>query len=71
MINLNVPKNEKIGNYKLDFWRPKYAMLFYSDRDLEPPINKKELLRQVQKNPKKMRLSRTHQFKALDAEVPG
>jgi hypothetical protein len=37
IINLNVPENEMIGNFKLYFWRPKHAMLFYSDRDMEPP----------------------------------
>ena len=71
LINLNVSENEKIGNFKLDFWRPKHSVLFYSDRDLEPPINEKEILRQVQTNPQKMWLSRTYQFKALDAQSPG
>jgi 4-amino-4-deoxy-L-arabinose transferase-like glycosyltransferase len=71
IIKLNIPENEMIGNYKLDFWRPKHAMLFYSDRDMEPPINKKELLRQSQHNPKKMWLSDTAEFKALNSQVPG
>jgi 4-amino-4-deoxy-L-arabinose transferase-like glycosyltransferase len=71
IIKLNVQNNEKIGNFKLDFWRPKHSMLFYSDRDLEPPVNKKELLRQMQVNPKKMWLAHTHQFKKLDAQEPG
>ena len=71
VIKLNIPENEMLGNFKLDFWRPKHAMLFYSDRDMEPPINKDELLRQSQHNPKKMWLSGTAEFKTLNAEVPG
>ena len=71
IIKLNTPENEMIGNFKLDFWRPKHAMLFYSDRDMEPPINKEELLRQSQHNPKKMWLSSTAEFKTLNAQAPG
>ncbi|MBC8282600.1 MAG: glycosyltransferase family 39 protein [Nitrospinae bacterium] len=71
VIKLNVPENEKIGNFNLDFWRPKHAMLFYSDRDMEPPVNKKELLRQSKQNPRKMWLSSTAEFKTLKAQAPG
>jgi hypothetical protein len=71
IIKLNIPENEMLGNFKLDFWRPKHSMLFYSDRDMEPPINKEELLRQSQHNPKKMWLSGTAEFESLNAQAPG
>lgn len=71
VIKLNTAENEKIGNFKLDFWRPKHAVMFYSGRDMEPPINKEELLRQSQQNPKKMWLSSTAEFKTLNAQAPG
>jgi 4-amino-4-deoxy-L-arabinose transferase-like glycosyltransferase len=71
IIKLNIPENEMLGNFKLDFWRPKHSMLFYSDRDMEPPINKEELLRQSQDNPKKMWLSGTAEFKSLNTQAPG
>jgi 4-amino-4-deoxy-L-arabinose transferase-like glycosyltransferase len=71
IIKLNTPEKEMIGNYKLDFWNPKHAMLFYSDRDMEPPINKKELLRQSKQNPKKMWLSSAAEFKALNKQASG
>ena len=71
IVKLNIPENEMLGNFKLDFWRPKHSMLFYSDRDMEPPINKEELLRQSQHNPKKMWLSGTAEFKSLNTQAPG
>jgi 4-amino-4-deoxy-L-arabinose transferase-like glycosyltransferase len=72
IIKLNIPENIKIGNFKLSYWNPKHAMLFYSDRDLEPPVTKKEeLLMQSQSNPKKMWLTGTSQFKSLNSQTPG
>lgn len=72
IVNLNVPKNEKIGNFKLSFWNPKHAMLFYSDRILESPINDlKELQKQLQENPGKMWLSNSDEFKTLKSHLPG
>ena len=71
VIKLNTTENEKVGNFKLDFWRPKHAVMFYSGRDMEPPINKEELLRQSQQNPKKIWLSGTAEFKTLNAQAPG
>ncbi len=72
IIKLNIPENEKIGNFKLSFWNPKHAMLFYSDRDLEYPItDKKDLQKQLQENPKKMWLSNADEFKDLSSQFPG
>ena len=72
IIKLNIPENEKIGNFKLSFWNPKHAMLFYSDRDLEYPItNKKDLQKQIQEDPKKMWLSNSAEFKDLNSQFPG
>ena len=72
IIKLNTPENEKIGNFKLSFWNPKHAMLFYSDRDLESPINDtEELLKQSLSNPKKMWLSNSAEFKNLNSQAPG
>ena len=71
LIKLNVPKGKKIGNFKLSFWNPKHAMLFYSDRDLEGPINdKKDLKKQLQNNPKKMWLANINEYKALSFQYP-
>jgi len=71
IIKLNIPKNEKIGNFKLSFWNPKHAMLFYADRDLEAPITDQEdLKKQLQENPKKMWLSNSDEFKALNSQLP-
>nr|MBC8284536.1 phospholipid carrier-dependent glycosyltransferase [Nitrospinota bacterium] len=72
IINLNVPENEKIGNFKLSNWNPKHAMLFYSDRNLESPItDKKFLQKQLQEYPKKMWLSSSDEFKTLNTQFPG
>ena len=47
-------------------------MLFYSDRDLEGPItDKKDLQKQLHDNPKKMWLSNSNEFKALNLQFPG
>jgi len=71
IIKLNIPENEKIGNFRLSFWNPKHALLFYSDRDLEPPTdNKKDLQKQLQDNPGKMWLSNSDEFKALYLQFP-
>ena len=46
-------------------------MLFYSDRDLEGPINdKKDLKKQLQNNPKKMWLANINEYKALSFQYP-
>jgi len=72
IIKLNIPENEKIGNFKLSFWNPKHAVLFYSDRDLESPITKqKDLEKRLQENPKKMWLSNSNEFKDLNSQLPG
>ncbi len=71
IIKLNIPENIKIGNFRLSFWNPKHAILFYSDRALENPItDTDELLKQLQSNPKKMWLSNSAQFKALKSQMP-
>ena len=71
IIKLNIPKNIKIGNFRLSFWNPKHAMLFYSDRGLENPVtDMDELLKQLQSNPKKMWLSNSAEFKALQSRLP-
>ena len=71
IIKLNIPENEKIGNFKLSFWNPRHAMLFYSDRDLEGPItDKKDLQKQLHDNPKKMWLSNSDEFKDLNSQLP-
>jgi hypothetical protein len=45
--------------------------LFYSDRGLENPIKEtEELLKQLQKNPKKMWLSNSVQFNSLKSKMP-
>ena len=72
IIKLNIPEHEKIGNFKLSYWNPKHAMLFYSDRELEAPtINKVELLKQLKTNPKKKWLSNFREFKTLNSNLPG
>ena len=71
IIKLNTPLNEKIGNFKLSYWNPKHAMLFYADRDLENPVTEKEeLLKRLQGNPKKYWLSNSDEFKSLNSEFP-
>lgn len=71
IVKLNVPENMKIGNFRLSFWNPKHAILFYSDRGLENPINDmEELLKQLQSNPKKMWLSNSAEFKKLKSQTP-
>ena len=71
IIKLNTPLNEKIGNFKLSYWNPKHAMLFYADRDLENPVTQKEeLLKRLQGNPKKYWLSNSEEFKSLNSEFP-
>ena len=71
IIKLNIPENMTIGNFRLSFWNPKHAMLFYSDRGLENPItDTEELLKQLRSNPKKMWLSNSTQFKALKSQNP-
>ena len=46
-------------------------MLFYADRDLEAPItDQEELKKQLQENPKKMWLSNSDEFKALNSQLP-
>jgi 4-amino-4-deoxy-L-arabinose transferase-like glycosyltransferase len=71
IIKLNIPENIKLGNFRLSFWNPKHAMLFYSDRGLESPIkNTEELLKQLQNNPKKMWLSNSSQFNSLKSQTP-
>lgn len=71
IIKLNTPLNEKIGNFKLSYWNPKHAMLFYADRDLENPITEKEeLVKRLQGNPKKYWLSNSDEFKSLNSEFP-
>jgi hypothetical protein len=72
IIKLNTPQNEKIGNFKLSYWNPKHAMLFYADRDLERPVTKRaELLKRLHDNPKKYWLSNSEKFKSLNSEFPG
>ena len=72
IIKLNIPENEKIGNFKLSYWNPKHSMLFYSDRDLESPVTDKiQLLKQLKNNPKKMWLSDAKEFKTLNLKNPG
>ncbi len=72
IIRLNIPEHEKVGNFKLSYWNPKHAMLFYSDRELGPPVkNNEELLKQLKKNPKKMWLSNANEFKTLNSKAPG
>ena len=71
IIKLNTPLNEKIGNFKLSYWNPKHAMLFYADRDLENPVTEKEeLLKLLHGNPKKYWLSNSDEFKSLNSEFP-
>lgn len=71
IIKLNIPENIKLGNFRLSTWNPKHAMLFYSDRNIEKPItDTEELLKQLQKNPKKMWLSNSAQFKKLKTQIP-
>ena len=71
IIKLNIPESIKLGNFRLSTWNPKHAMLFYSDRGLENPINDmEELLKQLQSNPKKMWLSNSTQFKKLKSQMP-
>ena len=71
IVKLNIPENTKIGNFRLSFWNPKHAILFYSDRGLENPIKEtEELLKQLQNNPKKMWLSNSTEFKNLRSQTP-
>ncbi|MEK9628494.1 MAG: glycosyltransferase family 39 protein [Nitrospinota bacterium] len=72
LINLNVPENQLLGNYKLSYWNPKHALLFYSDRDMEAPVsNKEELIKQSTQNPQKMWLSNSDEYKKLNSQAPG
>ena len=72
IVKLNIPQNEKIGNFKLSYWNPKHAMLFYADRDLEHPVaNSEELLKRLHENSKKFWLSNFDEFKSLNLEFPG
>jgi hypothetical protein len=71
IIKLNISENIKLGNFRLSFWNPKHAMLFYSDRGLESPIkDTEELLKQLKNNPKKMWLSNSAQFNSLKSQMP-
>jgi len=71
IIKLNTPQNEKIGNFKLSYWNPKNAMLFYADRDLENPVTEREeLFKRLHDNPQKYWLSNSEEFKSLNSEFP-
>jgi len=72
IVKLNIPQNEKIGNFKLSYWNPRHAMLFYADRDMGLPVaNSEELLKRLHENSKKFWLSNSDEFKSLNLEFPG
>lgn len=71
VIQLNTPKNMKIGNFGLSAWNPKHALLFYSDRVLDLPLTDTgEILKQMKADPKKLWLSNVSGFKVLKNLAP-
>jgi 4-amino-4-deoxy-L-arabinose transferase-like glycosyltransferase len=73
VINLNTPREDWIGNFKLrDEEEPQTGLNFYGDRFLESPIHEKEeLMAQVENKPHKTWLADINEFKQLEKQYPG
>jgi hypothetical protein len=73
VINLNTPREDWIGNFKLrDEEEPQTGLNFYGDRFLESPIHEKEeLMAQVENKPHKTWLANINDFKELEQQYPG
>lgn len=66
IVNLNTPPEQKLGNYRLSMHNPRQALLFYSDRFLDDPVNGPlELLRRLQSHPRSTWLTSIEAFNDL------
>lgn len=71
VIHLNTPSGQKVGNYRLSTHNPRNALLFYSDRYLDDPVEDSlELLSRVDNRPESTWLTPIHEFKKLQQVYP-
>lgn len=72
VINLNTPANQTIGNYRLTPSNPRLAMLFYTNRPLEPSVirDPDKLMMSLSSNPKKTWLTSISEFRKLATQQP-
>lgn len=72
VINLNTPKNQPIGNYKLGGSNPQLAILFYSNRVMESGAirDPEKLMISLSSSPNKTWLSSIGEFRKLASQNP-
>ncbi len=71
IINLNTPKDKKLRSYRLSMHNPRQALLFYSDRFLDDPVNDSlELLRLLEEHPQSTWLTSPAEFNELQRSYP-
>jgi 4-amino-4-deoxy-L-arabinose transferase-like glycosyltransferase len=71
VIHLNTPSGQKLGNYRLSTHNPRNALLFYSDRYLDDPIqDTQELLSRVDDRPESTWLTSSLEFQKLEQSHP-
>jgi hypothetical protein len=69
---MNTEPGEGIFNYRFSPWNPTQALVFYSDRFLEYPVNDPEtLFQRLNENPEGTWLSANSEFKILEKDFPG
>jgi 4-amino-4-deoxy-L-arabinose transferase-like glycosyltransferase len=72
IVNLNAPKNQTLGNYRLSHWNPKNAMLFYSDRVMDKNViqTPEELLIRLSAQPEQTWLASIGAYRELITQYP-
>ena len=71
-VRMNTEPGEGIFNYRFSPWNPTQALVFYSDRFLEYPVNDPEtLFQRLNENPEGTWLSANSEFKILEKDFPG
>lgn len=71
-VRINTKPGERISNYGFSPWNPTQALVFYSDRFLEYPVNDPEtLIQKINENPQTTWLSSIPDFNNLEKSFPG
>ena len=70
-IRANTQKMERVSYYKLSYWNPTHAMMFYTDRFVgKHSLGPENLLEQMEENPTGTWLANIEDFKNADNSFP-
>tara|TARA_Y100000294_G_C8516675_1_gene321157 strand:+ start:636 stop:1193 length:558 start_codon:yes stop_codon:yes gene_type:complete len=71
-IRANTPHKQNVFFYKLSYWNPTQALMFYTDRFLGQSSSKPDaLFQKVEEYPKSTWLTKSWEFKKLENDFPG